>query len=465
MTGRILVVDDEKDMLALLRRIITEKTEHEVILESDPFKAVERMEEASFNVVITDLKMPRMDGIALLDQARRIQPAAAVIVMTAYATIETAVEATRKGALDYITKPFRKERILLTIRRALDWQALRRENVALRESLAKQKAYPSIIGSSPTIKSILNQIKQVAKSMATILIQGESGTGKELVAKAIHAYSDRCEKPFVTVDCTAIPEQIIESELFGHEKGAFTGAWRDKRGLVDEANQGTLFLDEIGELNTGMQAKLLRLLQEGEYKPVGGLNTKHADVRFVAATNHDLKELVVQRQFREDLFYRLNVISLRLTTLRERRDDIPLLVRHFIEAYSRLNSKEIRAIEPEAMSMLMARHWPGNVRELENVIERGVILCQSDQIRLEDFMTDVEHTESLPYFNETIFSLPFKEAKEAVIRAFHRQYVQAILQQNRGNISKAAEQAGLQRQYLHRIIRHERLDAESFRQH
>ena len=465
MTGRILVVDDEKDMLALLRRIITEKTKHEVIVESDPFKAVERMEEAPFNVVITDLKMPRMDGIALLDQARRIQPAAAVIVMTAYATIETAVEATRKGALDYITKPFRKERILLTIRRALDWQALRRENVALRESLAKQMAYPSIIGSSPTIKSILNQTKQVAKSMATILIQGESGTGKELVAKAIHAHSDRCEKPFVTVDCTAIPEQIIESELFGHEKGAFTGAWRDKRGLVDEANQGTLFLDEIGELNTGMQAKLLRLLQEGEYKPVGGLNTKHADVRFVAATNHDLKELVVQRHFREDLFYRLNVISLRLPTLRERRDDIPLLVRHFVEAYSRLNSKEIRAIEPKAMSMLMARHWRGNVRELENVIERGVILCQSDQIRLEDFMTDVEHTGSLPYFNETIFSLPFKEAKEAVIRAFHRQYVQAILQQNRGNISKAAEQAGLQRQYLHRIIRHERLDAESFRQH
>ena len=465
MTVRILVVDDEKDMLALLRRIITEKTKHEVIVECDPFKAVERMEEAPFNVVVTDLKMPRMDGIALLDQARRIQPAAAVIVMTAYATIETAVEATRKGALDYITKPFRKERILLTIRRALDWQALRRENVALRESLAKQMAYPSIIGSSPTIKSILNQIKQVAKSMATILIQGESGTGKELVAKAIHAHSDRCEKPFVTVDCTAIPEQIIESELFGHEKGAFTGAWRDKRGLVDEANQGTLFLDEIGELNTGMQAKLLRLLQEGEYKPVGGLNTKHADVRFVAATNHDLKELVVQRHFREDLFYRLNVISLRLPTLRERRDDIPLLVRHFVEAYSRLNSKEIRAIEPEAMSMLMARHWPGNVRELENVIERGVILCQSDQIRLEDFMTDVEHTESLPYFNETIFSLPFKEAKEAVIRAFHRQYVQAILRQNRGNISKAAEQAGLQRQYLHRIIRHERLDAESFRQH
>ena len=464
MTGRILVVDDEKDMLALLRRIITEKTEHEVIVEHDPFKAVKCMEEEPFNVVITDLKMPKMDGIALLDQARRIQPASAVIMMTAYATIETAVEATRKGAFDYITKPFRKERILLTIQRALDWQALRSENVALRESLARQKAFPSIIGSSATMKSILSQVKQVAKSMATILIQGESGTGKELVAKAIHAHSDRCRKPFVTVDCTAIPEQIIESELFGHEKGAFTGAWRDKRGLVDEANQGTLFLDEIGELNTAMQAKLLRLLQEGEYKPVGALNTKHADVRFVAATNHELRELVAQKRFREDLFYRLNVISFRLPALRERRDDIPLLVHHFVKEYGRLNNKQIRGIEPEAMSMLMSRRWPGNIRELENVIERGAVLCQSERIRLEDFMTDVEHTRSLPYFDEAMFSLPFKEAKEAVIRAFHRQYIHAILQQNRGNISKAAEQAGLQRQYLHRIIKHERLDTESFKQ-
>jgi DNA-binding NtrC family response regulator len=464
MTGRILVVDDEKDMLALLRRIITEKTEHEVIVEHDPFKAVKCMEEQPFNVVITDLKMPKMDGIALLDQARRIQPASAVIMMTAYATIETAVEATRKGAFDYITKPFRKERILLTIRRALDWQALRSENVALRESLARQKAFPSIIGSSATMKSILSQVKQVAKSMATILIQGESGTGKELVAKAIHAYSDRCSKPFVTVDCTAIPEQIIESELFGHEKGAFTGAWRDKRGLVDEAHQGTLFLDEIGELNTAMQAKLLRLLQEGEYKPVGGLKSKHADVRFVAATNHDLRELVVQKRFREDLFYRLNVISFRLPALRERRDDIPLLVHHFVKEYSRLNNKQIRGLEPEAMSMLMSRQWPGNIRELENVIERGAVLCQSERIRLEDFMTDAEHTRSLPYFDEAMFSLPFKEAKEAVIRAFHRQYIHAILQQNQGNISKAAEQAGLQRQYLHRIIKHERLDTEGFKQ-
>jgi DNA-binding NtrC family response regulator len=451
-------------MLTLLKRIITEKTEHDVIVQHNPQKAVEIMEQEPFDLVITDLKMPKMDGIGLLEEVKRIQPSAAVIIMTAYATIETAVEATRKGAFDYITKPFRKERILLTIRRALDWQALRLENVALRRSLKKQETAPSIIGSSPVMMSILDRIQHVAKSMATILIQGESGTGKELVAKAIHAHSERRDKPFVTIDCTAIPEQIIESELFGHEKGAFTGAWKDKRGLVDEANEGTLFLDEIGELSMVMQAKLLRLLQEGEYKPVGGLNTKSADIRFVAATNHNLKKRVTEKKFREDLYYRLNVISFRLPPLHERRDDIPLLVRHFIEKYGVLNRKEIRDIALEAMSMLMAREWPGNVRQLENVIERGIIMCQSDRIMLQDLMPERTETKPPPYFDETIFHLPFKEAKDAVIKAFHRHYIHAILQQNQGNISRAAEQAGLKRQYLHRIIKHEAIDAGGFKQ-
>ena len=463
MKSRILIVDDERDMLALLKRIITEKTEYEVTAEHDPVRAIEIIHTEPFDLVITDLKMPKMDGIALLEEIKRVQPSSDIIIMTAYATIETAVEATRKGAFDYIAKPFRKERILLTLRRALEWQAMARENVALRQSIEQQMALPSIIGSSPAMMSILNRIKQVAKSMATILIQGESGTGKELVAKAIHAYSDRREKPLMTIDCTAIPEQIIESELFGHKKGAFTSAWNDKKGLVDKANQGTLFLDEVGELNTVMQAKLLRLLQEGEYKPVGGLNTKHADIRFVAATNHDIKQRIAEKKFREDLFYRLNVICFRLPALRERREDIPLLVRHFLEKYSKLNNKEIRDIEPKAISMLMAREWPGNVRQLENVIERGVILCQSDRIRLEDLMPERTDSRPLPYFNEAVYRLPFREAKEAVIKAFHRQYIQAILQQNRGNISKAADQAGVQRQYLHRVMKHENIDAEEFK--
>jgi len=434
-------------------------------VQHNPQKAVEIIEQEPFDLVITDLKMPKMDGIALLEETKRIQPSAAVIMMTAYATIETAVEAIRKGAFDYITKPFRKERILLTIRRALDWQTLRRENVALRRSLQEQKAVPSIVGSSPVMMSILDKIKHVAKSMATILIHGESGTGKELVAKAIHACSERRDKPFVTIDCTALPEQIIESELFGHEKGAFTGAWKDKRGLVDEADEGTLFLDEIGELSMVMQAKLLRLLQEGEYKPVGGLNTKSADIRFVAATNHDLKQSVAEKTFREDLYYRLNVISFRLPPLHERREDIPLLAHHFLEEYGTLNRKEIRDVEPGAMSILMTREWPGNVRQLENVIERGVILCRSDRIMLEDLMPEGTDTKPLPYFDETIFRLPFKKAKDAVIKTFHRHYIHAILQQNKGNISRAAEGAGLKRQYLHRIMKDEKIDADGFKKH
>ncbi|NVM57529.1 MAG: sigma-54-dependent Fis family transcriptional regulator [Desulfobacterales bacterium] len=463
MSGRILVVDDEEDMLALLERIITEKTLHEVVTQHDPLKAVEIMGKQPFDLVVTDLKMPGVDGIALLEKVKKIQPFAAVIIMTAYATIETAVEATRKGAFDYISKPFRKERILLTIRRALDWQALTRENLVLRQSLEQQKMLPPIIGSSPAMMSVLNRTRQVAKSMATVLIQGQTGTGKELVARAIHAYSDRHDKPLITVNCTAIPEQIIESELFGHVKGAFTGAWKDKKGLVDEASQGTLFLDEIGELSMVMQAKLLRLLQAGEYKPVGGLTTKYADIRFVAATNHDLGQLIAARRFREDLFYRINVISFRLPPLSERREDIPLLVHHFFEKYSKLNHKEIRGIEPEAMSMLMARQWPGNVRQLENVIERGVILCQSERIKLEDIMPERVLTRPPTYFNEAIYGLPFKEAKDAVIKAFHQQYIQAVLQQSRGNISRAAEQAGLQRQYLHRLMKDENISAEHFK--
>lgn len=468
MKGRILIVDDERDMLALLKRIITEKTEHEVITEHDPLKSIDTLEKQPFDLLITDLKMPGMDGIALLDEVKRIQPSAAVIIMTAYATIETAVEATRKGAFDYIAKPFRKERILLTIRRALDWQVLTRENVALRKSLEQKEMIPSIIASSPAMTSVLDRIKQVAKSTATVLIQGKSGTGKELVAKAIHTYSDRREKPFVVVNCTAMPEQIIESELFGHVKGAFTGAWRDKKGLADEANQGTLFLDEIGDLSLVMQSKLLRILQEGEYKPVGGITTRYADIRFVAATNQDLRKLIDQKQFREDLFYRLNVISLKLPTLSERREDIPLLVRYFLERYSKLNGKEIHDIDPEAMSMLMARKWLGNVRELENLIERGVILCQSGRIRVQDLETERIHEDSLSCFTEDVYSLPFKEAKEvvvkAVVKAFHRQYIQAALQKNKGNISRAADEVGLQRQYLHRIIKDENIDAEQFKQ-
>ncbi len=464
MAGKILVVDDEKDMLTLLTRIITEKSDYDVVASHDPLKAVEIMKNQHIDMVITDLKMPKMDGIALLEHTKKNQPDVVVVVMTAYATIETAVEATQKGAFDYIAKPFRKERILLTINNAMKLQSLSLENNALLKSLKQQKKFSAIIGSSHAIKSIIKEIEQVAQSSATILICGESGTGKELVARAIHYHSQRNENRFITINCTAMPEHIIESELFGHVKGAFTGAWKDKKGLVEEADRGTLFFDEIGDLNMVMQAKLLRLLQEGEYKPVGGLKTMHADIRFLSATNQDLKKLVAEKRFREDLFYRLNVINFSLPPLRDRKEDIPILAQHFLEKYTIMNKKEIRQINNEAMSALMAQKWNGNVRELENVIERGVILCRSDQIELSDIFPEKPQTHPCFFFEKPLYEMPFRDAKESVIRTFHQSYILSILKQTRGNISKAAELAGVQRQYLHRLIKEENINTEMFKE-
>jgi len=463
MNGRILIVDDEKDMLVLLRRIIEEKTSHSVETEYDPLKAVELLRKQQFDIIITDLKMPKMDGIAILDMVKNIQSSTVVIIMTAYATIETAVEAIRKGAFDYISKPFRKERILITINKAMEWLKLTQENIILKNSLRQKKEFPPIIGSSAPIMSIIKMINQVAKSTATILISGESGTGKELAARAIHYNSNRKNKPFITVNCTAMPEQIIESELFGHVKGAFTGAWKDKRGIVQEADRGTLFLDEIGDLNMVMQAKLLRLLQEGEYKPVGGLTTKQADIRFVVATNQDLKKLIEVKQFREDLYYRLNVINLHLPSLRDRKEDTPILAYHFLEKFNSLNNKKISSIDPEGISALISKSWPGNVRELENCIERGVILCQADTIKISDILPQEPVAHTSPFFDHNIYTLPFKEAKEIITKTFHNKYINRILQQNNGNISRAAEQAELQRQYLHRLIKEENINTAIFK--
>lgn len=463
MNGRILIVDDEKDMLVLLKRIIEEKTNHIVETEYDPLKVAALLRKQQFDIIMADLKMPKMDGMAILDMVKNIQSSAVVVIMTAYATIETAIEATRKGAFDYISKPFRKERILITIDKAMKWQKLTQENITLRNSLRQKKEFLPIIDSSPPIISITKMIAQVAKSTATILISGESGTGKELVAKAIHYHSNRKNKPFITVNCTAMPEQIIESELFGHVKGSFTGAWKDKRGIVEEADHGTLFLDEIGALNMAMQAKLLRLLQEGEYKPVGGLTTQQADIRFVAATNQDLKKLIEAKQFREDLYYRLNVINLHLPPLRDRKENIPILAYHFLEKFNSLNNKKIGGIDPEAISALMSKSWPGNIRELENCIERGVILCQSDTIKISDILPQEPVAHTSPLVDRNIYTLPFKEAKNIIIKAFHSKYINWILQQNKGNISKAAEQAELQRQYLHRLIKEEDINTEIFK--
>ena len=316
---------------------------------------------------------------------------------------------------------------------------------------------------APAMQAIFERIRQVAPTTATVLITGPSGTGKELVAKAIHHYSNRSKHNLVTINCTAIPENVLESELFGHVKGAFTGAWKDKKGLVEDAGEGTLFLDEIGDLSPLLQTKLLRLLQEGEYKPVGSNTTRKADLRFIAATNHDLRMDIAARTFREDLFYRLNVIRFKIPPLKERREDIHLLCYHFLRKYARLNSKEIREIDPLVIQVLMEQEFPGNVRELENIIERSVIFCPGDYLGLNDLLLDHPHNPTFTEMDTELGNLSFKAAKDRMIDIFHRQYVSLLLKENDGNVSRAAEKAGIQRQYFHRLMKEAGVEAGGYK--
>jgi len=466
MNGRILIVDDEKDMLTLLDRIISEDTHYGVVTESDPKKALEIFKGEDFDLVMTDLKMPGMSGIRLMEKIRKIRSDVSVVILTAYATIETAVEATQKGANDYLTKPFRRERLLVTLDKAMKWQRVIRENRRLRKALEKNNEF-SIIGSTTTMAKVFSRIRQAAPTSGTVLITGPTGTGKELVARAVHQNSNRKSKKMITVNCTAILENMIESELFGHVKGAFTGAATDKKGLVEEADGGTLFLDEIGDLKPGLQTSLLRLLQEGEYRPVGSVITKKADLRFIAATNKNLEHAIRENTFREDLFYRLNVIRLEIPSLGDRVEDIPLLSYHFLNKYSILNGKQIKKIAPTALEALSERKFPGNVRELENIIERGIIFCSGDTLTLSDLGLS-SPSQSLipelsPILNNENFVMNFKDAKEESMGLFHEHYIRTLLRKNHGNISKAAKVAGIQRQYLHRLMKESHIEANEFR--
>jgi DNA-binding NtrC family response regulator len=463
MGGRILVIDDEQDMLSLLHRIITEETDHRVTTECDPEKALALVREQPFDLVITDLRMPRLDGMAVLENIKRVRPQTYILVMTAYATIETAVEAIRKGAFDYITKPFKREHILLTINKIMQWKNLVSENDSLREALAKERTPSFIVGSTPVMNAMLARLRQVAPTSATVLITGASGTGKELVARYLHYNSPRRGKEFVAINCAAIPEQIIESELFGHVKGAFSGAFRNKRGLVALAHEGTLFLDEIGELNFPMQAKLLRLIQEGEYKPVGSEITSRADLRIVAATSCDLKDRIRDGRFRDDLYYRLNVIRFELPPLKARRNDIPLLGQHFLAKYAAQYGKNIHAVSAAALQRLIDYDFPGNIRELENVIERAVVFCRSESLAVEDLCLDGDPPPYLVEVDADTAALSFKEAKEKALDLFHRQYIRMLLDKTHGNMTRAAEVADIQRPYLYRLMKEAGIEPDAFR--
>lgn len=381
-TPRVLVVDDERSMQEFLE-ILLRKEGYEVATAGDVASALVALESDDFDLVISDIQMPDRSGLDLLRAIRQAQPEVIVLMITAFATTETAIAAMKEGAYDYITKPFKVDEIKLVVHKALEKKLLASENARLRHELRNERQQRPLVGNSARMHQLYEMIGRVAATKTNVLIVGESGTGKELVARAIHAESDRAEKPFIALNCAAIPENLLESELFGHVKGAFTGAVGNKSGLFELADLGTLFLDEVGELTPPLQVKLLRAIQEKTIRRVGGTSDRRVDVRILAATNRRLEDEVVAGRFREDLYYRLNVIQLQLPALRERMDDLPLLVHHFVDKYSRELGKDVRGVSEEAMQRLRAYAYPGNVRELENVIERAVALSRSEWIESE----------------------------------------------------------------------------------
>lgn len=384
----ILIVDDEKNYLLVLEDLLTEEG-YNVVTADSARVGLEIVEQQELDAVITDMKMPGMDGMALFESIHQKHPDLPVIMMTAYGTQEKALEAMKKGAFDYIFKPFENEQFKFTIRKAVDHYHLVRQNRYLTQELRGRYRFSNIVGKSASMQRIFQLIEKVAPSKATILITGESGTGKELIAKAIHFNSTRRDLPFVTVNCGALPENLLESELFGHEKGAFSGAVSQRKGRFETAHEGTLFLDEISEMSPPLQVKLLRVLQEMEFERVGSSQTLKVDVRVLAASNRILKEEVAEGRFRTDLFYRLNVVHIAIPALRERKDDIPPLVNHFLRKYSDESGCSPLTMHPEALRLLLDYPWPGNVRELENVIERAVILCSGEQIEMRDLPVEI----------------------------------------------------------------------------
>ncbi len=445
---RILLVDDEENVLHFLGRLL-EGEGYAVQAAQTASEAEALARGAPPDLAIVDLRLDGgADGMAVLHDLRGRAPDASVVMMTAFGSIESAVEAMRAGAYDYISKPFRAEEILRVVDRGLERRRLQREVARLRREVERRYHFANLIGRSPAMQSVFRQIEQVAASRGTVLIRGESGTGKELVAKAIHYNSDRRDRPFVVIDCAAIPDTLQESELFGHARGAFTGAVAAKRGLFEEADGGTLFLDEVGELRPPTQAKLLRALQDGSVRRVGETRTVHVDVRIIAATNKDVAEAVRAGGFREDLYYRLNVVAIHLPPLRERPEDIPVLAEHFLGPAAREAGRPARRMAPEALEALLAFPWPGNVRELENAIERAILFCQGEVVGREHLPPEVADHGAAIRVGLPPASLDLREVLGHVTREAERDLIRRALAQTRGNRTEAAKLLGISRRAL-----------------
>jgi DNA-binding NtrC family response regulator len=454
-SARILVADDEKEILVSCRKIL-ERAGHEVATASDGAEALKVLKSARYDLFFVDLRMPGRDGMEILSLARSIDPSMMIIMFTAYATLDTAVEAIKRGAFDYLAKPFTADQLRLAAERALEHRRLQLENLSLREQLAVNLGFDKIIGTSPVMQRLFSTLQKVMRSDANILLLGDTGTGKELVARTIHAHSFRQDRPFIAVDCAALPENLLESELFGHEKGAFTGANQTTRGLLELAHTGTLFLDEIGELPLALQAKLLRALQERELRRLGSEKIISVDIRVIAATGRDLRAEIAARNFREDLFYRLNVVTLHLPALRERREDIALLANHFLGSFSQQCRRPEMSLAPEVVELFLTYDWPGNVRELQNVIQHVVLMGEGASIGLSDLPDYLRGNDQQ--------ELSFQSMREKQSIAVEKTFLIELLRRHRGNVSEAAAEARMTRKMIYRLAKKFAIDVEKFRQ-
>ncbi len=457
--GTIHIIDDEPIIHEVLGDLLSPEG-YQVEISSSGEEALEKHASQNFDLILLDLLMPGLDGLAVLKGLKKIDPYAVIIIITAYASLESAISAMKMGAFDYIQKPFKHEELLLTVKRAIKHRWLLQENLRLKDELKRKFSFENIIGKSKVMSNVFEVIKASAPTRSTILIQGESGTGKELVARAIHQNSDRADFPFIVVNSGSLPPDLLESHLFGHVKGAFTGAVSNKKGLFEAADKGTIFFDEISSLNLETQAKLLRVLQDREFMRLGGTKTIRVDVRVIVATNSKLEDLIIQKKFREDLFYRLNVIKIELPPLRERKEDIPLLVKHFLDIYSQQNNKEIVGVTEDVMEIFEDYDWPGNIRELENLIERAVVLTKSKLItraNLPPFLLE-RHSRKTEYFLDFGSNLNLKEQTQS----FQRKAIMEALKRAKGVQKRAAVLLGIKPTTLNEMIKRLNINEADF---
>jgi DNA-binding NtrC family response regulator len=463
MKPRLLIMDDETDMLRLLSRSVGKALDCHIETASSGEEALRLFAPDSFDLALLDIRMAGMDGMAVLEEIQARAPGFTVIMMTAYGAIEVAVEALRKGAYDFITKPFDHDELIHHLRNALERGQLLQENKALKKKVSATGTFQGFVGASPAMQSIYDSIEMLSKSDLTVLITGASGTGKNLAAQALHDLSARRKGPFIRVSCPTVPENILESELFGYAKGAFTHAAADHKGLFEAADGGTIFLDEIGDISPAIQTKLLQVLENNEFKPLGRNRTVRVDVRVLAATNRDLKAKMTTGEFREDLFYRLCVVDLPMPPLSARREDIPLLVNYFLERHGSGSPGEKKELAPDVMPQLVGHDWKGNVRELENVVKRAVVMSVGPAITLKDL--GLEAGECVAALDAGAASaMPYREAKASVLAQFSRRYLVSALEKSGGNVTRAARASGMERQSFQQIMKKYGIRSDAFRQ-